>query len=148
MNPLNELLEGQHRQADVALAEAEVQVAAGDWPAARAAGSALDDELRAHFRREETVLFPAFEAATGSDCGPTRVMRDEHEQICTLLDALRRAGERCDADAWLGLSDTLVLLMQQHNMKEEQILFPMAARLLAARLPALLDGLRPAALSV
>ena len=45
------------------------------------------------------------------------------------------------------LSDTLVLLMQQHNMKEEQILFPMAARLLAARLPALLDGLRPAAVS-
>ncbi len=93
------------------------------------------------------MLFPAFEAATGSGCGPTRIMRDEHEQIRTLLDALRGAGERCDADAWLGLSDTLVLLMQQHNMKEEQILFPMAARLLAARLPALLDGLRPAAVS-
>lgn len=145
MNPLNELLEGQHRQLDATLADAELQVAAGDWPAARAAGSALDDELRAHFRREESVLFPAFEAATGSDCGPTRVMRDEHEQIRALLDALRGAGERRDADAWLGLSDTLVLLMQQHNMKEEQILFPMAARLLADRLPVLLDGLRAAA---
>ncbi len=55
MNPLNELLEGQHRQADAALADAELQVAAGDWPAARAADSALDDELRAHFRREEAA---------------------------------------------------------------------------------------------
>jgi iron-sulfur cluster repair protein YtfE (RIC family) len=30
-----------------------------------------------------------------------------------------------DAEAYLGHSETLLLLMRQHNMKEEQVLYPM-----------------------
>lgn len=146
MNALNDLLGGQHRHCDATLAEVELLVAAADWPAAGPAAAAFDAELRAHFLREESVLFPAFEAETGSHCGPTRVMREEHDQIRALLDAMCLAAGRRDDDAWLGLSDTLVLLMQQHNLKEEQILFPLAARMLGDGLPALLAGLRaPAA---
>jgi iron-sulfur cluster repair protein YtfE (RIC family) len=36
-----------------------------------------------------------------------------------------------DADSFLGLAETLMILTQQHNMKEEQILYPMSDRVLA-----------------
>lgn len=143
MNSLNHLLGGQHRQYDAALADAEMLVAGGDWDAALPAAAAVADGIRAHFGREESVLFPAFETATGSVYGPTAVMRDEHAQMRELLDAMAAAAARHDGTAWLGLSDTLVLMMQQHNMKEEQILFPMAVRALGPALDALLDALHP-----
>ena len=39
--------------------------------------------------------------------------------------------EKQDKDGFLGDAETLLILMQQHNMKEEQIVYPMAERLLS-----------------
>jgi iron-sulfur cluster repair protein YtfE (RIC family) len=33
-----------------------------------------------------------------------------------------------DKDEYLGLSETLMVMMQQHNMKEEMMLYPMMAQ--------------------
>ena len=54
--------------------------------------------------------------------GPTRMMRMEHEQMRQLFSELAEALENRDKDGYLGLSETLMILMQQHNMKEEQVL--------------------------
>jgi iron-sulfur cluster repair protein YtfE (RIC family) len=35
-----------------------------------------------------------------------------------------------DEDSFLGLAETLMILTQQHNMKEEQILYPMSDQVL------------------
>ena len=85
-----------------------------------------------HFEVEENVLFPAFEQATGMTMGPTAMMRAEHAQMRDLLHnmaAVIAAGRR---DDYLGMSETLLLYMQQHNLKEENVLYPMSDQLLAA----------------
>jgi hemerythrin-like domain-containing protein len=57
--------------------------------------------------------------------GPTEVMRGEHRQMRDLLGQMKGALASKDSDAFGGAADTLLILMQQHNMKEENILYPM-----------------------
>ncbi len=136
-------LSNEHRRCDEHLADAETAAAGGDWSTARAHLAAFIADTEAHFAREEAVLFPAFEAASGMrGSGPTEVMRMEHAQIRSGFAALEAA--LGDARAFLGQIDTLLILLQQHNIKEEQVLYPMAERLLAGE-PALLARLREAA---
>jgi iron-sulfur cluster repair protein YtfE (RIC family) len=44
---------------------------------------------------------------------------------------MEQALAKQDADAYLGLAETMLMLLRQHNMKEEQILYPMADQALA-----------------
>ena len=62
----------------------------------------------------------------GSVSGPTSVMRIEHEQIRSLLEELSRALESKDDDRILAIGETLNILIQQHNLKEENMLYPMS----------------------
>jgi hemerythrin-like domain-containing protein len=81
---------------------------------------------------EEGVLFPAFESCTGMSGGPTEVMRMEHAQMRDLLQAMANAIAAGNQNRYLGLSETLNMLMQQHNLKEENMLYPMSDRVLGA----------------
>ncbi len=63
--------------------------------------------------------------------GPTQVMRMEHQQMRALVQDLDTALNNQDKDRYLGLSETLMVMMQQHNMKEEMMLYPMLAQNLA-----------------
>ena len=49
--------------------------------------------------------------------------------------------ERGEAQELLDLGDTLLLLIQQHNQKEEHMLYPMSEQALAARWAALREEL-------
>ena len=61
-----------------------------------------------------------------------RVMRGEHEQMRGLLMQMALVAIS-DVGAALDQGDTLLMLMQQHNTKEEGMLYPMAeARLTGA----------------
>ncbi|MBF0161523.1 MAG: hemerythrin domain-containing protein [Magnetococcales bacterium] len=79
-----------------------------------------------HFRMEENGLFPAFEEKTGIRQGPTMVMRSEHEQMRGLMRQMHQAADDGDADQFLRAGGTLLFVMQQHNVKEEQMLYPMS----------------------
>ncbi len=114
-----------HQRCDALFAEAEQKVSEGDWAAARTAFDRMRQAIEHHFAMEEEVFFPAFEETTGMTMGPTQVMRQEHAQMRALFDAMAGALESGDAEAYLGDSETLLILMQQHNAKEEQILYPM-----------------------
>ncbi|MDX2322458.1 MAG: hemerythrin domain-containing protein, partial [Moritella sp.] len=57
--------------------------------------------------------------------GPTEVMRNEHEQMRRMMTQMVEAIASKDTERFFGLSETLMMLMQQHNMKEEQMLYPM-----------------------
>ncbi|HJN77532.1 MAG TPA: hemerythrin domain-containing protein [Myxococcota bacterium] len=99
---------------------------------------AFSGTMLRHLAMEEEVMFPAFEQATGMvGGGPTAVMRMEHEQMRGLLGGMKEAAAQGDTEAVLNLGDTLLMLIQQHNMKEEQILYPMADRVLSGHWPAL-----------
>jgi hemerythrin-like domain-containing protein len=84
-----------------------------------------------HLAMEEEVLFPAFEARTGMRSGPTEVMRMEHAQMRDLLRDMADAVAAGNQGRFLGLSETLNMLMQQHNLKEENMLYPMSDQVLA-----------------
>ena len=114
------------------------QAAAEAWTAGNA-GEAARLHLRfahgllRHIRFEDTTLFPAFERATGMppDHGPTAVMRVEHRAIEQLLQDLKDAvssGSRPGEST----RDDLRALLHQHNVKEENVLYPMLDRSIPA----------------
>ncbi len=125
-------LSDDHGRCDELFVALEQLTAEGELSAAGKAFEAFRSALEHHFAQEEEVLFPTFEQASGSTHGPTQVMRYEHQQIRTLLATMGDALARGDAEETLGVADTLLILMQQHNAKEEQILYPMSDRLLPA----------------
>ena len=122
---INSFMAAHHKECDELFTQAEQAVSEGDWEGGMSRWQAFADELEKHFVREEQVLFPEFEQATGMTGGPTQMMRMEHEQMRALLNEINKAGTARDMDQFLGLSETLMVTMQQHNMKEEQILYPM-----------------------
>ena len=82
--------------------------------------------MEVHFGREEQILFPAFEQKTGmTGGGPTHVMRAEHEQIRGVLKDMKDSLDRGDYQRIFDQAETMLILIQQHNSKEEQILYPM-----------------------
>lgn len=131
MPSIGQFLGDDHRRCDNYFLAAERAVDAQDWGAAQHAFRDFHQAIEQHLAMEEQVLFVAYEALAGT-AGPSRVMRREHEQMRTLFADLARAVEERAGAEFLGLSETLLLLMQQHNMKEEQMLYPLCDRLLAS----------------
>ena len=117
MNTISELMTHDHRDCDGIFARAEELASDGDWADAAAALKKFADALNAHFDAEESTLFPAFEQATGMTQGPTIVMRHEHQNMRDTLAALQYALDKQDADDFAGEAETLLIMMQQHNMK-------------------------------
>ena len=130
MSSINTTFTKQHRQCDAMFADAEAAVAAGNWQQAGQDFSAFAEAMECHLTNEEEILFPAFEERTGMREGPTMVMRDEHIHIRRLIKEMTDDIEQQDADHYLGLSETMLILMQQHNTKEEQMLYDMCDRAL------------------
>lgn len=127
-----------HRHCDLLWSRVEAAADDGDRNRAAMALEAFSDAMERHFAMEEEVLFPAFERVTGmSQGGPTAVMRMEHAQMRALLGQLEEAAAGGDLDRLVDLGDTLLMLIQQHNSKEEGMLYPMADRTLSHEWPAL-----------
>jgi hemerythrin-like domain-containing protein len=129
---LTQYLHDHHKHCDDLFADAEAGAHAGRWDECAANFKGFRHELEAHFETEEEVLFPAFEAATGMSGGPTQMMRYEHSQMRDLIAQLDHARQQKSVGAYAGVAETLLILMQQHNMKEENILYPMCERAIAA----------------
>ncbi|NEV60890.1 hemerythrin domain-containing protein [Thiorhodococcus minor] len=115
-----------HHRCDHLLAAAETRVEAGDWPAIATSAEGLLAAMREHFRVEEEQLFPQLAKAFQPASSPIEVMCSEHAQMRALLDDLRAAVESRDKQACTGILETLHFLVQQHNYKEETVLYPMA----------------------
>ncbi len=127
---ISNYLTHEHRACDSLFAEAEKLAASGDWVEAEKKFLEFANETLKHFKKEEEELFPAFEAKTGSTEGPTQVMRFEHDQVRGLVGKMADAVEKRDRDAYLSLAESMMILLQQHNMKEEQMLYAMCDRVM------------------
>ena len=112
------------------------------WQQAKEVLTEFVDEMEGHFSKEENVLFPALEGRTANAMGPTQVMRMEHVDMRQLMKDMQGVVEAQDADQYLGLSETLLIMMQQHNTKEENILYPMADNALADEQEEILERAR------
>jgi len=122
----SQVLTAQHRACDEELAKIEQAAYRADWSGAAKAARIFIESTEAHFRFEEQVLFPALESTTPMAAGPVSVMRGEHAQVRDLFGELRGATEKQDASQLADAVETLLLLIQQHNMKEENVLYPIA----------------------
>jgi hemerythrin-like domain-containing protein len=141
MTTIRSFMTDDHRRCDDLFAEAEQAVGKGNFDLAGAAFGHFRSAMLAHFDSEEKTLFPSFEAKTGMRMGPTQVMRMEHVQLRGLMDDAVDALKTANSEDYLGLADTLVIMMQQHNMKEEGMLYPMCDQHLSADVPAILERL-------
>ncbi len=128
---INTFMANHHKECDEQFARAEDAVANGDWQQGIVLWNEFSSELEKHFSLEEMILFPEFEAATGMTGGPTQMMRMEHEQMRALVVEINKAAAGKEKDQFLALTETLMVTMQQHNMKEEQMLYPMIDQSLA-----------------
>lgn len=133
---------GDHRYCDEVFVDADRAVATQDWERATAAFSQFQNLVLQHFAAEEALLFPAFEEKTGMRMGPTQVMRGEHVQMRQLMDAARQALLVKDAHDYSGYAETLLIMMQQHNMKEENVLYPMCDQHLSDQTDVLLPQMK------
>jgi len=123
-----EILSAQHRACDALIIATEQAAHGGDWPAACEAARRFVEQTQAHLAFEEQTLFPALEAASPMAAGPVGVMRLEHAQMRELFDELIEATRRADEPALADCINTLLMLMRQHNAKEENVLYPLADR--------------------
>lgn len=138
MSTIKEYLTAHHGECDELFANMEDTVSKS-IESAKAAYEAFAKETEKHFQREERVMFFEFEQKTGMTQGPTAVMRHEHVQMRNLIEEMGKAIDAKDKDKFFGNSETLMILMQQHNMKEEQMLYTIAQQHLSAESDRIVD---------
>lgn len=125
MTAIKNYLARDHRHCDESIAKVETAVAKSRWDEVLKFSDIFIKEMYRHFYCEESILFPAFEKITQMGAGPTTVMRMEHAQMKEMLGQFQEAIEEKNIDRVLGLTDTIMIFIQQHNAKEEQMLYPM-----------------------
>ncbi len=82
-------------------------------------------ELERHIVWEEDILFPVFEKKTGiKDGGPTSVMRTEHIQIKNHLQEIKKKLHAKKIQDPCKEEVALFKVLESHNQKEENILYP------------------------
>lgn len=85
-----------------------------------------------HHKKEEDLLFPALEAAgLSATHGPTAVLRDEHLRSKFWQQRIDQALRDRDRTRLCAAASSYLDLTRGHVMKENQILFPLAQRLLS-----------------
>lgn len=98
---------------------------------------AFEAELGPHSEREEGVLFPMMAKYIGRETGPIVVMEYEHDQakmnlknFIVSVNQLPEVLEEKQANEMASYAKNAYLILSDHFMKEENVLFPMAERLL------------------
>lgn len=135
LRAITEALSWDHDRLDALEASAFEARGAGAFELAARIYSAFAQGLKRHIRFEEELLFPAFEACTGLSptLGPTAVMRSEHREIVSLLEAIAAdIGASRPATDLVRKRRAFHDVLGGHNFKEEQILYPGTDRALSA----------------
>lgn len=122
-----ELFEKDHDEIDALLELVDF----GDGAAALPRLKEFDFRLERHIVWEEDLLFPA--AARAEAClahGPIPVMLAEHVQIRAAKSAALEKLAKGDGAGARRHVDAMLAVLQSHNMKEEQMLYPACDRMI------------------
>lgn len=91
-----------------------------------------------HHGKEEEIFYPLLETrGVPKEGGPIGVMFDEHELGRILVRQMREAGEAYasgsegSGESWAQTAEEYGALLRSHIFKEDQVLFPMAERVLS-----------------
>ena len=103
---------------------AATESAMAQW---RGATTVLEAMVNSHAALEEELLFSALEDHLGKEDGPLALMYAEHKEMERMLAYIQDDPDIDRAILWI--SEAL-RAARSHFQKEEQILFPMAQRML------------------
>ncbi|MES0489811.1 MAG: hemerythrin domain-containing protein [Leptospirales bacterium] len=142
MENIAQLMSEEHKRCDDLFTEVESDVVDKNWEEGSSKYKRFMTSMVAHLASEEEILFPEFEKKTGSSHGPTSVMKMEHEQMRELMTQIQTAFAEKTYDKLAGILETLMMLLQQHNMKEEHMLYPMADEVLGENGPEIAERLK------
>lgn len=137
-----EFMRDDHRACDHLYTEAENALAAKNTESAKELFEAFSGATNHHFDMEEKELFITFEKRTGMMGGPTQMMRYEHQQLRSLIESMRSALSENRVNDFFGIGESMMIMLQQHNMKEEQMLYPMIDRTLGGDAELMIQTLR------
>lgn len=141
MNEVSKYLEQDHARCDKLYADAVACVGARDWAQAAVRFADFAEAQRLHIEMEESVIYPAFEEAAGTSTGPTQAMRAEHHLLREILSRMSEAITRRSMIEFSDHVDTFRLITQQHNLKEEGMLFPLIDKMLRHRYDELVQAM-------
>lgn len=148
MDTICAYLKHDHQRCDDLFSQAETSIAQRNWKSAIDHFRKYQDVLRQHIRMEERILLPAFEQTLEGGSEPVAMLRMEHRQINGIINRMWEAVQRFDAIDYVLHAETLTLLMQQHTLKEEEMLYPLLDRALASKrskiISAMAEYLEPA----
>lgn len=130
---VTEYLEEDHRRLDAILLDADRLAVSGSFAEASKRFAEFACGLNRHIDAEENVLFPTLEKLTGMVTGPTTVMRVEHIEIRRWMGAVAAALETRDVAGFKEAVNGLTGILSSHNMKEEQMLYPMADQVVGGK---------------
>ncbi len=125
-----EFMRDDHRMCDDFYTKSENALSAKETEQAKEFFETFYRATNHHFDMEERELFIAFEQRTGMMGGPTQMMRYEHQQLRSLLESMKSALNENRHNDFFGIGESMMIMLQQHNMKEEQMLYPMMDRAL------------------
>lgn len=136
IGPASPVLRQWMREHDEALRRLDLMetgARAGDWGAVVGVARWLYQELKPHNEAEEQFLFPLMDPFFAGQHGPTDCMRSEHRVIWDFTLQLQEAlasGVPVDAPAAVDLAVQVASNLRAHIEKENQVLYPMAERIL------------------
>jgi iron-sulfur cluster repair protein YtfE (RIC family) len=142
MDTMSSYLSQDHARCDALFRVALQSVRGARWRQAGLDMAAFQHALERHLLVEERILFPAFERAIGHAVSPTAAMRAEHLRIRAVAQRLSDTAASGDMNAFFKHAEALLLVLHQHDEKEEGVLYPMIERVLAHRSASLLDAMQ------
>jgi hemerythrin-like domain-containing protein len=125
LRSVTDCFESDHQRLNGILRQVVNSLRAGAVPVARETCERFRCGIHKHIDAEETVLFPVIEQAYGLALGAKTVMGAEHNAIRELIDSLGSMLESASTEVCVSAALELSELLVRHDMKEEQILYPM-----------------------
>jgi iron-sulfur cluster repair protein YtfE (RIC family) len=122
---VSEVLEHDHDAIDAEFQRFREGLERGEWLDGSFGRAA--EALRHHIYVEEEALFPVLRV--GGLVAPVFVMLREHAEIWQALDAIEAGAGRDTARALYAMA-SMIAVLEPHNSKEEQILYPASGQVL------------------
>lgn len=144
MQTICNCLAHDHKRYEALFMQAESMVAQKDWLQAEVAFQRFYDALMGHIDSEEAIVFPAFEKAIPDAAGPIAMLRMEHHRIKGIAVRMEEALCRRDLCDFALHAETYTILMQQHSLKEEDMLYPLLDRILLGNAQNIVSALHDA----
>lgn len=130
MQTITDCLKADHHRLDQLLEETLAALERGDLGQLRVRFPEYARHLRDHMRFEEEFMFPVVERVLCNAEGPVCVMRRDHQELSDRLVGMAAALYIGAIDAFRDELLSLTLSLENHNGREERVLYPAIDRLL------------------